>query len=124
MLLDSNIIIYALKPEYLSVKLFMKEGVFSTSRISQIEVMGYWRLSDEESGHLKSLFSTLHIVDLDSDIAGQAIALRRKRKMALGDAIVAATALTRGMALVTHNVHDFQWIEGLQIIDPLNETTD
>jgi toxin FitB len=38
--------------------------------------------------------------------------------MKLGDAIIAATALVHGLALVTNNTKDFTHIEGLVIIDP------
>lgn len=38
--------------------------------------------------------------------------------MKLGDAIIAATALGYGQALVTRNVDDFKHIVGLQLINP------
>ena len=40
--------------------------------------------------------------------------------MGLADALIAATALHHGMALATHNLKDFGWIEGLALIDPMN----
>jgi predicted nucleic acid-binding protein len=39
--------------------------------------------------------------------------------MSLGDAIVAGTALTHKLELVTRNVRDFSWIQGLMITNPL-----
>ncbi len=39
--------------------------------------------------------------------------------MSLGDAIIAATALEHYQTLVTRNIKDFDWIEGLKVIDPL-----
>jgi predicted nucleic acid-binding protein len=39
--------------------------------------------------------------------------------MTLGDALIGATAITNDLTLVTRNVDDFDWIEGLQILDPL-----
>jgi predicted nucleic acid-binding protein len=51
-------------------------------------------------------------------ILRKAAALRRRRKIKLGDAIIGATALEVGGELVTRNEHDFLGIEGLQVINP------
>ena len=47
--------------------------------------------------------------------------LRRQRRMKLGDAIIAATALEIGAKLVTRNVDDFKHIAGLELIDPFGQ---
>ena len=39
--------------------------------------------------------------------------------MGLGDSIIAATAMTHNLTLVTHNTEDFRWIAGLELLDPL-----
>ncbi len=39
--------------------------------------------------------------------------------MSLGDSIIAATALEHHQTLVTRNITDFDWIEGLKVFDPL-----
>ena len=39
--------------------------------------------------------------------------------MGLGDAIIAATAMTHSMALITHNTEDCRRINGLELLDPL-----
>jgi hypothetical protein len=38
--------------------------------------------------------------------------------MPLGDALVAATALLHGLTLVTRNTPDFDWIDGLTLLNP------
>lgn len=48
----------------------------------------------------------------------RAIRLRQQKKMKLGDAIIAATALEFGLPLVTRNVDDFKHVAGLEIINP------
>jgi toxin FitB len=50
-----------------------------------------------------------------------AIELRRQRKMSLGDALIAATALEHRLILATCNVKDFEWITGLKIVNPIRE---
>jgi len=39
--------------------------------------------------------------------------------MSLGDAIIAGTALAYDLTLVTRNTEDFQWIDGLSLLNPL-----
>lgn len=46
--------------------------------------------------------------------------------MLLGDALIAGTALNRGLRMVTtviHSVSDFEWVEGLDVFDPLAKGT-
>ncbi len=50
---------------------------------------------------------------------GAAVSLRQSRKMSLGDALVAATALVFGRELLTRNVKDFAGVPGLVVVDPL-----
>jgi predicted nucleic acid-binding protein len=122
MLLDSNIIIYAFQPEYANIKQFLKSGSFTVSAITQLEVMGYWRLSEFEYRRFESFFSELNIFPVTNDVIALAISLRLKRSMGLADAIIAATALIHQMPLVTHNTQDFQRIDGLKLIDPLKDS--
>ena len=46
--------------------------------------------------------------------------LRQLRKMTLGDALIAATALVHQLTIVTHNQKDFVWIPNLSVIDPVD----
>lgn len=47
---------------------------------------------------------------------GKVRAERRRRPVSVGDAWIAATALTCGCPLVTHNPRDFEGISGLSVI--------
>lgn len=59
------------------------------------------------------------ILPLDKVVTQKAIELRRNnRKLKLGDAIIAATAMVHQLTLMTNNTKDFIQIDGLQIIDP------
>ena len=56
---------------------------------------------------------------LNDHVANKTIELRRKhRKLKIGDAIIAATAIFFDLTLITRNIADFKKIEGLTIIDP------
>lgn len=57
------------------------------------------------------------IVNLDFWIAELAAEVRRKHKVKLIDAIIAATALSTNSMLVTKNTRDFQKITELKLFE-------
>jgi hypothetical protein len=119
MLLDSNIIIYAAKPENADLRRLIAERAPAVSVVSVIEVLGYHRLTEEERRHFEEFFAAATILPISEAIVAQAVRLRQTRKMTLGDALMAATAFVYGLVLVTHNTCDFAWIPGLRLLDPL-----
>lgn len=120
MLLDSNIVIYSTEPGYESIKKLVAQEESVVSIISKVEVLGYHNFSPENKKKLENLFQILSILPVSELIIEQAINLRQQRKMSLGDALIAATALTHDLKLVTANVKDFNWIENLELINPLD----
>lgn len=46
MLIDSNIIIYASKPEYPNIRQFIADNAPAVSAISYVEVLGYHKLNE------------------------------------------------------------------------------
>ena len=119
MLLDSNIIIYSAKPGDAALRSFLEGIRRYVSVISYIESFGYQNLKPEEFQQLETIFQRTQILPLTDDIVEQAISLRQQRRMGLGDSIIAATAITHNLTLVTHNTEDFRWIGGLELLDPL-----
>ena len=119
MLIDSNIIIYASKPEASVLRSFLDTFRRYVSVITYIESFGYQQLAFEERVQLVRIFRRTQILPLTDAIAQQAVSLRQQRRMGLGDSIIAATAMTHNLTLVTHNTEDFRWIGGLQMLDPV-----
>lgn len=120
MLLDSNIIIYAALPEYNALRELIARNTPSVSVMSQIEVLGYHRLTIEERRYFTRFFKAATLLAIDSKIITTAISLKQQRKTSLGDAIITATALEHDLCLVTRNSKDFDWIEGLKIMNPID----
>jgi toxin FitB len=120
MLLDSNIIIYAAKPEYTAIRQFIAEHTPAVSAISYVEVLGYHKLTDQEKTLLEAFFATAPLLALSHAVLDQAVKLRQIRKMTLGDALVAGTALVHNLTLVTRNTDDFKWIAGLMLLNPFD----
>ena len=96
-------------------------GLYSPVLIysTKVETLGYHKLSDKEKKFLNLLFDRINVITLDDEIITSAIHLKQHRKTSLGDALIAATALTKKLTLVTNNTDDFENIKGLKLIDPL-----
>ena len=119
MLIDSNIIIYAAKPEYPQLRRLIEERPPAVSAVSYVEVLGYHLLSEEERQYFEIFFAACPILAI-SEVLMQAVKLRQTRKMTLGDALIAGTALVHDLTLVTRNTKDFEWIGSLRLLDPLS----
>ena len=121
MLIDSNIAIYASQQRHNALRSFIESiPSRSASIVTYVEAFGYHRLAESERTFLDVFFRDTEILSLTDAIAQQAVALRQQRRMGLGDAIIAATAMTHNLALVTRNTEDFRWINGLELRDPLS----
>jgi predicted nucleic acid-binding protein len=121
MLLDSNIIIYAAQPEHVALRQFIEIHTPAVSVISYIEVLGYHKLTEDDRQFLEQFFQTAERLPLSETVVQWAIKLRQRRKMSLGDSIVAGMAIACERTLVTRNTDDFRWIEEIKLLDPLAE---
>lgn len=119
MLLDSNIIIYASQPAYSQLRQFLTHQSFCVSAVSLMEVLGYHKLTPVSKQHFEDFFQMTPTLPISEEVIQRTLGLRQQQKMSLGDAIIAATALIHGLILVTANTKDFDWIDGLSVLDPL-----
>jgi predicted nucleic acid-binding protein len=123
MLIDSNIIIYAAKPAFEDLRRFIRDSVPAVSAISYVEVLGYHQLTEQERQYFDEFFKASLILPLSQEVLEQAVKLRQRRRMTLGDALVAGTALAYNRTLVTRNINDFKTIEELSVFNPFETTT-
>lgn len=121
MLLDSNIIIYACQAKNQELSKLVNHHEACCSAVSQVETLGYHRLSEEDHYYLLRFFEIVTVYPVTQKVITTAIKLRQQQKMSLGDCLIAATALEFQQNLVTRNVKDFNWVEGLKVIDPFFE---
>jgi hypothetical protein len=121
-LIDSNIVIYSAQQEYQTLRNFLSHYECMVSDITYLEVLGYDRLTDEESLLFERFFKSIEIIPISSTIIKHAVILSRQKKprnpRSLADFIIAATALTFHLTLVTRNTKDFDWIKELILINP------
>lgn len=118
-LLDSNLIIYASRPQHAALRTFIAREVPSVSAVSKVETLGYPDLTEAEKQFLEEFFEAAEVLPISQSVIGEAIQLRQERRMSLGDALIGGTALSHDLRLATHNTADFEWIEELEVIDPL-----
>lgn len=120
-LLDSNILIYAGRPQNAFLDAWLRPATAGLSAISIPEVLGYPSLSAADEALFEAWFAALTVHPVTEPILRQAAALRRQRRMKLGDSIIAATALALDAELVTRNTGDFRHVPQLRLINPFAE---
>jgi toxin FitB len=118
MLVDSNSLISAAQPAHAHLRQFIAMPAPAVSAVSYVEVLGYHQLDDEARQYLEAFFHLAQVLPLSQAVLDQAVALRQQRKMSLGDALVAGTALAHGLTLVTRHIEDVQWIQELSLLNP------
>ena len=121
-LIDSNVLI-----DYMADLIPAKgsdfvESLFNSqfwvSVVTKIEVLGYNDLPHKMSA-MSNFVSLSKILPLNEIVTEKTIELKRSfRKMKLGDAIIAATAIADSLALITRNVDDFKFIPNFMVINP------
>ncbi len=116
---DTNIVVYVAN-RTLKEDIVQEEPIVYAS-ILKVEALGYHNIRSVEEQRIRELLATVTEIPLTETIIESAIRLRQQKKMSLGDAIVAATALDNDCVLWTANTDDFADIEGLKVVNPLVE---
>jgi predicted nucleic acid-binding protein len=128
-LLDTGLVLRHLRGQRRAVRLLSglgKIGRLAVSAITRLEVHAGMR-PDEQYATTK-LLSRFITYDLDRELAERAGDLIRERQerhgaLSVPDAIIAATALTHGLTLVTLSRADFEGIPGLSLAQLPEEPT-
>jgi len=119
-LIDTNVAIYyfglAMSTESEKLMDHILGKRYFISVINRIELLGFKKLSGNESEALSSFISNSIIFDLEEDIIIETIQIRKNYNIKLPDAIIAATCLVNNCSLVTNNIKDFDKITGLQVV--------
>ena len=100
--------------DFLDVTIDSKPNV---SVITKLEILGF-NAPETHYQILVDFINDVNILELTDATIDICIELRKKYKIRLPDAIIAATALTNDLILITRNISDFKNISGLEIIDP------
>ncbi len=115
LLMDSNVIMYLINGDADIAEIINGKQVY-LSFISQLELLGYNGITDEERDRIKAFFNdpNIHIVDINASIKEIVIDVRQKNRVKLPDAIVMGTAMFLDVPLLTAD-KDFAKIQDLQL---------
>ena len=117
-LIDTNVLIDAqmnrLQGKGLNFLAKVINENFIISFITQIEYLGYKNIRKES----EEFILLADVIGIDKLIIQFCIELRKNYTIKLPDAIIAATALTRNLTLVTNNDKDFILIPDLFVLNP------
>ncbi len=115
-LFDSNTIIYLAKKEMpLSVLESCEKHYISV--ITYMEVLGYNFKEPREEEYIKELLGLFKTIYIDQEIADRVVEIRKSHRIKLPGAIIAATALSNDLVLITRNTEDFRKLE-MKLLDP------
>lgn len=117
---SSAIILYfndALSTEsFTLIKQAIEDGTGAISVITRAEVLA-WPSHTAQSVELASTgMLGFEQINVNPEIADEAARIRRECNLKLPDALIAATAKLRGLAVVTANMRDFERVAQLKVI--------
>jgi predicted nucleic acid-binding protein len=98
--LDTNAALYFLGDR---LKNPLPEGNYVISVITELELLAYPDITREEEAEIQAFLNDVQIEGLTKPIKTNAIDLRRRFRLRLPDAIIAATALSRDAVLMTND---------------------
>ena len=119
-LIDTNILIYSGEAQFAPLLLpFVTDATNCVSIVSHVETLGFHRIIPQQVLYFQSVFQILQTIPIEDTIVQEAIKIRQMKKMSLGDAFIAATALVHGLEIVSRNTTDFSGIPGLIVVNPM-----
>ena len=118
--LDTNILIEILKNNKTIIdKLNSLDVDFCISSITVMELY-YGALNKAELFELKKFTSLFHIIEVNENISSISTELifeyAKSHNLAIPDSLIAATAISINSKLLTLNLKDFRYIDGLMLL--------
>lgn len=112
--LDTNIILYFLEGKSDIVEI-ISECDLIISFITELELLSFKTLADEEEQAIKGFVNSCQLISINKDIKKLTVELKRRYQLKLPDAIIAATAYSLNIPLLTAD-RQFQQVEELEVV--------
>ena len=114
LLVDTNTVLYLLNGDETLSDLLDGKDLY-LSFISEIELLGYHKITSKEKQHIQSFIKECIVIDVNSEIKKGTIDIRNRYGNKLGDSLIAATSIYLGLPLVTSD-KGFNKIKELDLI--------
>ena len=111
-LADTNAIVYLLAGNA-CMRPFLHERL-AVSVVTFMELLSFPRLTADEEQSIRKFLSLCEILPIDEQVREETIRIRRKHKVKLPDSIIAASAMTRKLTVITADA-GFSRIENLYV---------
>ena len=76
-MLDSNLVIYAARPEYPGLRRLIAASAPAVSAVTKVEVLGYHQLASPERAHFEAFFAAAEVLPLNDAVVARAVSLRQ-----------------------------------------------
>ncbi len=113
-LVDTNVILYLLKGNDTLEDLLQGKDIY-ISFITELELIGFKNITPQEEQQIQSLLTDSTVTPLSATIKREYTSIRKKYSLKLADAIIAATAITLDMPLITAD-KQFSTISELNLV--------
>ena len=113
-LVDTNIILYLLRGNDTLQQLLQGKTIY-LSFITELELIGFKQMTTAEEKQIQSMLDECIVIPLNNEIKKKYVQLRRSYSLKMADAIIAATAISAGVPLITAD-KQFRAVSELNLI--------
>ncbi|MBC7421874.1 MAG: type II toxin-antitoxin system VapC family toxin [Ferruginibacter sp.] len=99
-LVDTNIFLYLLSGNDTLEGILQGKNIY-ISFITELELIGFKNITSKEMKQIEALLKSCLIVSINNDIKERYVEIRKKYHLKLPDAIIAATAISMDIPLIT-----------------------
>ena len=94
---------------------FINQNDIIISQINKIELLSHPNITLSDEKKFEIFLNSFRIININTQIEKLTIQLRRKYKLKLPDAIIAATAINENAEIVTRDLKDFSKVKELKL---------
>jgi len=114
LILDTNIVLYLLSGDETVAEVVNGKQIY-ISFVTELELLGYSKLTQEEEAQINSFLKECGIVNITEQVKEKTIELRRTYQLKLPDSIIAATSQYLSIPLMTAD-GDFKRVKEISVI--------